>query len=95
MSYSLKLSQQSFAGYIIISHAPPPTQTDPDSAEKFTYDWWSKYYYSIKDERRTQKDYVAKNFDRMVIYPRELEDAFNKSVEGKGGARGGVRGFGG
>lgn len=77
----------------------PTLQSDPDNVDKFDYDWWSKYYYSIGDERRTQKDYVAKNLDRVVIYPGELEDAFNRCVGGVargwsllsgGGARGGV-----
>ena len=57
---------------------PPSLQSDPDNANKFDYDWWSKYYYSIGDDRRTQKDYV-------VVYPGELEDAFNRSVGGTGG----------
>ena len=54
------------------------SQTDPDSADKSDFDWWSKYYYSIGDERRTQKDYVAKGLDRFNVYPGELEDAFNR-----------------
>ena len=63
------------------SLSPPPLlslQQDPDSAGKFEFDWWSKYYYSIGDERRTQKEYVEKGLDKMVIYPGELEDAFNR-----------------
>ncbi len=53
-------------------------QLDPDSADKSDFDWWSKYYYSIGDERRTQKQYVKGNYDKMVIYEGELEDKFNR-----------------
>ena len=63
---------------------PPPPQSDPDNADKFDYDWWSKYYYSIDDERRTQKLYVEKNLDRVKVYPGELEEAFNRWGLGEG-----------
>lgn len=52
-------------------------QSDPDSRDKSDFDWWSKYYYSIGDARRTQKSYVERGYDRMVVYPGELEAAFN------------------
>lgn len=59
---------------------PLPPQEDPDSAGKFDFDWWSKYYYSIGDDRRTQKEYVEKGYDRLVVYPTELEESFNRQV---------------
>ena len=56
-------------------------QSDPDSRDKSDFDWWSKYYYSIGDARRTQKSYVDQGYDRMVIYPGELEEAFNRFTD--------------
>ena len=52
-------------------------QSDPDSEEKSDFDWWSKYYYSIGDTRRTQKGYVDQGYDGMAVYNGELEEAFN------------------
>ena len=52
-------------------------QSDPDSRDKSDFDWWSKYYYSIGDARRTQTSYVENGYDHMMIYPGELEAAFN------------------
>lgn len=61
-----------------IQYALHYIQSDPDSSrDKSDFDWWSKYYYSIGDTRRTQKSYVEKRYDRMVVYPGELEAAFN------------------
>ena len=60
-----------------IQYALHYIQSDPDSRDKSDFDWWSKYYYSIGDARRTQKSYVEKGYDRMVVYPGELEAAFN------------------
>lgn len=56
-------------------------QSDPDSRDKSDFDWWSKYYYSIGDARRTQKSYVEQGYDRMVLYPGELEEAFNRFID--------------
>ena len=52
-------------------------QSDPDSREKSDFDWWSKYYYSIGDARKTQKSYVDQGYDSMAVYNGELEEAFN------------------
>ncbi len=52
------------------------TQTDPEETSDF--DWWSKYYYSCGDERRTQSEYVEQGADKLVVYPTELEEAFNR-----------------
>ena len=52
-------------------------QSDPDSEEKSKFDWWSKYYYSIGDTRKTQKGYVDQGYDGMAVYNGELEEAFN------------------
>jgi len=52
-------------------------QLDPDS-DKSDFDWWSKYYYSIGDDRRTQVAYEEGNYDRLVLYDGALEDHFNK-----------------
>ena len=60
---------------------PDLSQSDPDSRDKSDFDWWSKYYYSVGDARRTQKDYVNGGYDRMVIYPGELEEAFNRFTD--------------
>ncbi len=63
------------------THHPPHnthTQTDPDSKETSDFDWWSKYYYSCGDERRTQAEYVEQGADKLVVYPTELEEAFNR-----------------
>ncbi len=60
-------------------------QLDPDSADKSDFDWWSKYYYSIGDDQKTQKDYVDKNHDSLVIYEGELEDKFNRYSSGAEG----------
>ncbi len=54
----------------------PHTQTDPEETSDF--DWWSKYYYSCGDERRTQSEYVEQGADKLVVYPTELEEAFNR-----------------
>ena len=53
-------------------------QSDPDNKEKSDFDWWSKYYYSVGDERRTQRDYVDQGFDKIVVYKTELEEIFNR-----------------
>ena len=54
-------------------------QSDPDGLEKSDYDWWSKYYYSTGNAKRIeeQRSYIEKGYDRLKIYPRELEAAFN------------------
>ena len=52
-------------------------QSDHDSKDKSDFDWWSKYYYSIGDTRRTQKGYVDQGYDGMAVYNSELEEAFN------------------
>ena len=70
-SYQIQSLMHDIA-YIVLT-----SQSDPDSRDKSDFDWWSKYYYSIGDTRRTQKSYVEKGYDRMVIYPGELETAFN------------------
>lgn len=56
-------------------------QSDPDNKEKSDFDWWSKYYYSVEDERRTQKDYVDQGHDKMVVYQKELEEVFNRLLQ--------------
>ena len=51
-------------------HASPctlPTQSDPDNQQKIEFDWWSKYYYSIDDTRRTQTEYVDQGYDKMKV----------------------------
>ncbi len=60
------------------THARTHAQSDPDSKDKSEFDWWSKYYYSCDDEQRTQKDYVEQGCDKLVVYPTELEEAFNR-----------------
>ncbi|XP_064383023.1 myoferlin-like isoform X2 [Halichondria panicea] len=55
--------------------------TDPDSKETSDFDWWSKYYYSCGDERRTQAEYVEQGADKLVVYPTELEEAFNRFTD--------------
>ena len=42
-------------------------QMDPDNASISSFDWWSKYYYSIDDKLRTEKDYVDKGHDKMTV----------------------------
>ena len=32
------------------------------------FDWWSKYYYSVDDERRTQPEYVDEGYDKMMVH---------------------------
>ena len=49
---------------------PPPLQSDPDSQKKVEFDWWSKYYYSIDDPRRTQQEYVDQGYDKMKVKTR-------------------------
>ena len=41
--------------------------SDPDDQEQIEFDWWSKYYYSIGDERRTQPQYQEKGYDKMKV----------------------------
>ena len=47
-------------------------QTDPDNQKAPEFDWWSKYYYSIKDERRTQQNYVDQGHDALVVSALEI-----------------------
>ena len=52
-----------------ISHHSYPSpfyyaEMDPDNASISSFDWWSKYYYSIDDKLRTEKDYVDKGHDQ-------------------------------
>ena len=42
-------------------------QSDPDSQKKSDFDWWTKYYYAVDDERRTQKEYVDAGYDSMMV----------------------------
>ena len=42
-------------------------QSDPDNQKKVEFDWWSKYYYSIDDQRRTQQEYVDQGYDKMKV----------------------------
>ena len=42
-------------------------QTDPDNKKDVKFDWWSKYYASIKDEKRTQREYVDEGHDMMTV----------------------------
>ena len=42
-------------------------QTDPDHSKKSEFDWWSKYYYSCHDERRTQAEYVNAGHDKLMV----------------------------
>ena len=58
-----------------------PTPRDADTGDKPHFDWWSKYYCSIGDDKRTQKDYVDQGYDRMVVYPCELEDVFYQFMD--------------
>ena len=55
---------------------PPPLlllllalQLDPDSKAITSFDWWTKYYYSIGDEAHTEPDqmYRAKGHDKLVV----------------------------
>ena len=48
----------------------PPLQSDPDSQKKVEFDWWSKYYYSIDDPRRTQQEYIDEGYDKMKVKAR-------------------------
>ena len=56
-------------------------QSDPDSVEKFDFDWWSKYYCSVGDERRTQNDYRDGGYDTVVVYNHELEEQFDRFAD--------------
>ena len=42
-------------------------QTDPDSNSISSFDWWSKYYYSIGDKSRTEQEYVDKGHDKFIV----------------------------
>ena len=45
----------------------PRLQSDPDNQQKIEFDWWSKYYYSLDDPRRTQQEYVDKGYDKLQV----------------------------
>lgn len=57
-----------------------PTIFDPDRRNKY-FDWWSKYYCSIEEPKRSQKEYTELGYDHVVVYPGELEEAFNKFTD--------------
>ena len=42
-------------------------QADPDASKGSGFDWWTKYYYSIGDDQRTQEEYVQEGHDKMVV----------------------------
>ena len=81
---------------ITFAHTLPHTQSDPDSQKKSDYDWWTKYYYAIGDERRTQREYVETGYDSLTVrttcvthslspllqvYHTELEESFNRFTD--------------
>ncbi|CAI8014042.1 Myoferlin [Geodia barretti] len=63
---------------VVVEDVKEALDSDPDSQKKVEFDWWSKYYYSIDDPRRTQQEYIDEGYDKMKIYPNDLEESFNK-----------------
>eukprot|EP00731_Ephydatia_muelleri_P020356 Em0013g83a len=46
--------------------ANAPIAADPDASKGSGFDWWTKYYYSMGDDQRTQEEYVQEGHDRMM-----------------------------
>ena len=59
--------QMKLVSYCMLLRNAISVQTDPDNEKVPEFDWWSKYYYSIKDERRTQQEYVDQGHDELVV----------------------------
>ena len=53
------------------------SQTETDSSgdddDDSDYDWWSRYYNSLKEQPKHGKDYTCTGCDSMMIYTGELE----------------------
>ena len=41
------------------------------------YDWWSKYYFSLKDKKHVQDGYERAHKDSLVVFEKELEHFFS------------------
>jgi hypothetical protein len=66
---------------ILLEEEGDTLDTDPDNKKDVKFDWWSKYYASIKDEQRTQKEYLDEHQDFMTVYEGELEDKFDNFTD--------------